>query len=63
MRKYYSLIDKVYSHKNLQQAYRSVRKNNGKPGIDGMTVFDFGENLEERLQVLHHELKNGTYER
>lgn len=62
MRKYYSLIDKVYSHKNLQQAYRLVRKNKGKPGIDGMTVFDFGENLEERLQVLHHELKNGTYE-
>lgn len=61
MKKWYSLIDKVYSLNNLRNAYKTVRKNNGAPGIDGETVLDYGENLERNLQQLHHELKTDTY--
>ena len=61
MMKYYSLIDKVYRLDNLKKAYGAVKANNGAPGIDGQTVRAFGENLEAELQVLHHELKTGTY--
>lgn len=60
--KYYSLIDKVYDKRNLERAYRSVRAKKGAPGVDGVTVFDFGDNLPEELETLHRELKEGTYE-
>lgn len=62
MKKWYSLIDKVYQLDNLQKAYRAVRANKGAPGIDGETVLAFGQHLEVRLNQLHHELKTGTYE-
>ncbi len=61
MKKWYSLIDKVYRRENLTQAYRAVRANKGAPGVDGETVEAFGRNLD-RLDQLHHQLKTGTYE-
>jgi hypothetical protein len=62
MKKWYSLIDKVYRLENLKQAYRAVRANKGAPGVDGETVLAFGQRLEEKLDQLHYELKTGTYE-
>lgn len=62
MKKWYSLIDKVYRPENLVKAYKSVKKNNGASGIDGETVSAYGENLKENIAQLHHELKTGTYE-
>ena len=62
MKKWYSLIDKVYNKKNLYESYKSVRANKGAPGIDGVTVEAYGINLEEEIEKLHHELKTGTYE-
>jgi RNA-directed DNA polymerase len=62
VRKYYSLIDKIYHLDNLRQAYRHVRSNNGAPGVDGETVKEFGDKLEERLQRMHRELAEGTYQ-
>ena len=62
VKKWYSLIDKVYRLDNLERAYRAVRANKGAPGVDGETVEAFGQNLKEKLRQLHHELKNGTYE-
>lgn len=62
VKKRYSLIDKVYNIGNLKKSYQMVRANKGAPGIDGVTVAAYGENLEERLNKLHNELKTGTYE-
>ena len=62
MKKWYSLIDKVYRPENLEKAHRAVRANKGAPGIDGETVEVFGQHPEERLNQLYHELKKGTYE-
>ena len=61
MKKYYSLIDKVYQMKNLREAYYAVKSNKGKPGVDGETLEDYGRNIEENLDNLHHELRTGTY--
>lgn len=61
MRKWYSLIDKVYALENLRQAFKHVRSNNGAPGIDGETVEDFDMLLEEKLATMHDELKTGKY--
>lgn len=39
MKKYYSLIDKIYSKQNILNAFKLVKKNKGARGIDGETVF------------------------
>jgi len=62
MKKWYSLIDKVYRMANLRESYRSVRVNNGAPGIDGVTVQAYGLRLDENLQELHRELEAGRYQ-
>jgi len=59
--KYYSLIDKVYSEKNLLKAYHRVNSNRGAPGIDGVTVKSFGEKLLEEIERLSEEIKSGEY--
>jgi RNA-directed DNA polymerase len=62
MKKWYSLIDKIYRLENLKLAFKQVKRNNGAPGIDGETVSDFAENLEENIEFLHEKLKTNTYE-
>ena len=63
MRKWYSLIDKVYSASNLRAAYESVRRNKGSrtAGIDGQSMLDFGKNLDAELSRLSEELRIGSY--
>jgi len=63
MRKWYSLIDKVYSRKNLLEAFDKVRRNKGGKtrGIDGVKAKDFGEHMNDELNQLHEELQRGTY--
>ena len=38
MKKWYSLIDKVYAIDNLRMAFKAVKSNNGAPGIDWETI-------------------------
>lgn len=62
MKKWYSLIDKIYRKENLELAFRKVKRNHGAPGIDGETVLDFNEALETNIEFLHEKLKTNTYE-
>lgn len=48
MKKYYSLIDKIYNQNNILEAFKLVKKNKGAPGIDGETVQDFECLLDEK---------------
>ena len=61
MKKYYSLIDKIYSKQNILNAFKLVKKNKGAPGIDGETVFDFEALLDDKINEIHCELKSGEY--
>lgn len=63
MRKWYSLIDKVYALPRLEQAYREVRKNKGSraKGVDNQSIADFSSALAENLCQLSRELKEGRY--
>jgi len=63
MRKWYSLIDKVYSRPNLLGAFDKVRRNKGgkTSGIDGISVKDFTKHLTANLCQIREELRNGTY--
>lgn len=62
MKKWYSLIDKIYRKENLELAFKRVKRNNGAPGIDGETVSDFTLELELNIEFLHERLKTNTYE-
>ena len=61
-RKVHSLVDKVYSRKNLALAWEAVRRNGGAGGVDRVSLEAFAANLEENLNQLHEELRTGRYE-
>ena len=43
VKRQHSLIDKIYNEHNLREAFKSVKRNQGAPGIDGETVQQFAE--------------------
>lgn len=55
------LFEQICSVEQLAVAYKSVRKNNGAPGVDGKSVKRFGAQLQEELDQLSHEVRNWTY--
>lgn len=59
--KWYSLMDKVYSKPNLRAAFDRVKANAGSAGVDHQTIAMFETRLDENLERLAHELKDGTY--
>src|SRR5208282_1661336 len=62
MQKVHSLVDKVYSRKNLKLAWERVRANQGASGTDGIMIGEFEANLEANLERLHRELREETYQ-
>jgi len=54
MKKWYSLIDKVYNTNNLYEAFKAVKSNKGSPGVDGETVDDFEANLQPIFNLSFH---------
>jgi RNA-directed DNA polymerase len=60
--KVHSLIDKVFSRKNLELAWEKVKKNRGSAGVDEVTIAAFEERQEEYLDLLHRKLRDGTYQ-
>jgi RNA-directed DNA polymerase len=61
-KKVHSLVDKVYQRKNLELAWEKVRQNRGAGGVDGQSIEEFEQALEEQLDRLHDELKQNTYQ-
>lgn len=62
--RFYVLYDRVYRRDTLETAYRFARKNNGKPGVDGLSFdeLEARENgVESLLDEIEHELKTKTY--
>jgi RNA-directed DNA polymerase len=58
---WFSLIDKVYSMRNLRAAFEKVRANRGAAGVDHQTIEMFETNLETNLKRLSEELAEGRY--
>jgi RNA-directed DNA polymerase len=56
-----NLMEQVCDPKNLRRAYRRVRSNKGKPGVDGMTVHELHDWLRENNEALVASLLDGTY--
>ena len=60
--RFWGLYVHVCKMETLQEAYKMAKRNNGAPGIDGVT-FDAIEaaGLEAFLEGIHRELVSGTY--
>ena len=59
--KWFSLVDKVYQRKNLEAAFRKVKRRRGAAGVDHQTVALFENRLESHLESIATGLKEGTY--
>jgi RNA-directed DNA polymerase len=59
---WFSLIDKVWSKRNLSSAFAEVKANKGGAGVDHQTIKMFESDLEGNLQRLAGELRGRRYE-
>lgn len=57
-----NLMEQVCESQNLVRAYRRVRSNKGKPGVDGMTVHELADWLRNNHAALKASLLEGTYQ-
>ena len=56
------LMEEVCERENRREALKRVRSNRGSPGIDGMTVDELPEYLEQHWPAIREQLLKGTYE-
>lgn len=61
-RVYYSLYDRMLSSRNLQEAFKQVKSAKGAPGIDGQSLQDFANELEQNVDILVQELREKRYQ-
>jgi RNA-directed DNA polymerase len=59
---WFSLIDKVWTERNLRCSYSKVAANDGAPGVDHMTVEAFEQNLDTNMESLSKALREGSYQ-
>src|SRR5712691_3460753 len=55
-------MEEVCERENRRAALKRVRANHGSPGIDGMTVDELPEYLEQHWPAIREQLLSGTYE-
>lgn len=60
--KWFSLMDKVYSGRNLEAAWEKVNANKGSAGIDKQSTTAFQANKEKYLEELRNSLSEDRYE-
>jgi RNA-directed DNA polymerase len=56
------LLEKICAEDNLRKAFKLVKRNKGAPGIDGITIKDFEQNLIEELIQLKQEVLGWKYQ-
>lgn len=61
--RFWGLYVHVCKRSTLEEAYQMVKRNNGAPGIDGMTFDDIEQTgVHDFLQNIQEELINGSYQ-
>lgn len=55
------LFDRLCDPHVLRYGFKSVRRNGGSPGIDGITIETYEDDLEQELRILSAELKDWKY--
>jgi RNA-directed DNA polymerase len=55
------LTEEICDRENLKEALRRVKANKGSPGIDGITVNQLDDYLEQHWSAIREQLLSGTY--
>jgi retron-type reverse transcriptase len=55
------LLEEICEEDTLRKAFKLVKKNKGAPGIDGITIENFQQNLNEELIQLKQEVLGWKY--
>src|SRR6266481_1146089 len=55
------LMEEICDRENLKEALRRVKANKGSPGIDGITVNQLDDYLEQHWSAIREQLLSGTY--
>lgn len=55
------IFEEICALGTLRTAFKLVKRNDGAPGIDGVTIEEFEENLEVNLNKIRHEVSNWTF--
>jgi len=55
------LFEALCTIEKMEAGFRHVKKNKGSPGVDGITIEEFGSRLTEELSRLQQELESWTY--
>jgi RNA-directed DNA polymerase len=55
------LMEEVCERENCKQALARVKANKGSPGVDGMTVHELPEFLQQHWPTIREQLLSGTY--
>ncbi len=56
------LMERVVDSANMRRAWKRVKRNNGAPGIDGMTLEEFPTHARAHWPEIRHSLLDGTYQ-
>ena len=54
-------MEQVLEMENIRAAYKAVKANDGAPGIDRMSIEEFGASFERRWETIRPKLEQGTY--
>lgn len=55
------LFRKICNTDTLREAFKAVKRNKGAPGVDGISIEMYAENLEKNLDQLRNEVLNWTF--
>jgi RNA-directed DNA polymerase len=55
------LLEMIVERENLRRAFRQVRRNQGAPGVDGMTVGQLGRYLRKHWPKIKAAILQGRY--
>ncbi len=56
-----NLLEQIVDPQNLEAAWKQVRKNKGKPGIDRITIDAYAEDYRQHLSTIGSSLMAGRY--
>ena len=58
---YEELMEEVVAQANAEVAWKAVKRNQGAPGIDGMTTDQLGDHVRKHWEAIRAKLIGGTY--
>lgn len=59
---YIAKIEEVVSGKNMQEAFKAVKRNKGAPGIDGITIQEFEKAIAQQWAKIRQDILDGKYQ-